>query len=209
VQANTSIFLDAIVKRIRLPCFRKEHHANGLTEVVELETCAADCRQDRRVRNRLDLYLQFPRPQYQVRMRRRTKRIAHNEEGNILGVCVFEDIIGATLNEFTICEEDRAAIEGFLPLCQLTVQSQHQRLRVVGITYQFLFVNEEDAGVGFEVDALGSLDDRETFDSDIGLVCKAEADKVEHLVRIICLEKCLEKALRCEEPYSTENLGCW
>ena len=46
--------------------------------------------------------------------------------------------------------------------------------------YQLGFVDEEDAGVGLEVDAVGPLDDFEALDSDVGFVGQAKTDEVEH-----------------------------
>lgn len=43
-----------------------------------------------------------------------------------------------------------------------------------------MVVDEEDGGVGFEVDSFGALDNFETFDSDVALVCKTETDEVQH-----------------------------
>jgi hypothetical protein len=41
-------------------------------------------------------------------------------------------------------------------------------------------IDEEDGGVGFEIDAGRLLDDFETFDGDVCLIGQAEADEVEH-----------------------------
>lgn len=53
-------------------------------------------------------------------------------------------------------------------------------------TYQFLFVDEQDGGVGFKVDAGGALDDGEAFHCYIGLVGEAETDQVEHSYLPVC-----------------------
>lgn len=44
-------------------------------------------------------------------------------------------------------------------------------------------LDEQDRRVCFEVDTAGALDDLETFDRDVSLIGKAEADEVKHWVR--------------------------
>ena len=44
------------------------------------------------------------------------------------------------------------------------------------VVYQLFVVYEQDAGVGFEIDPLGLLDDLQTFYCDIFLISEAEAN---------------------------------
>lgn len=49
------------------------------------------------------------------------------------------------------------------------------------VSHQDALINEQDCGVGFEVDALGFLDDFEALDGDVSLVSQAETDNVQHV----------------------------
>ena len=50
----------------------------------------------------------------------------------------------------------------------------------IGCSHQYALVDEQDRRVGFEVDALGFLNDLETLDGDISFVGQAESDDVQH-----------------------------
>lgn len=47
--------------------------------------------------------------------------------------------------------------------------------------YQFLLIDQQNAGVGFQVDPLGLSHHLETLDCDVGLVREAEPHEIEHL----------------------------
>ena len=54
------------------------------------------------------------------------------------------------------------------------------------VSHQYALVDEQDRGVGFEVDALGFLDDFEALDGDVSLVGQAETDNVQHVDFCVC-----------------------
>lgn len=49
------------------------------------------------------------------------------------------------------------------------------------VSHQYALVDEQDRGVGFEVDALGFLDNFEALDGNVSLVGQAETDNVQHV----------------------------
>jgi hypothetical protein len=48
------------------------------------------------------------------------------------------------------------------------------------VAYQDFLLDEQDSGIGFEIDTLGALDDLETLDRHVLLVCQTQSDCVEH-----------------------------
>lgn len=77
------------------------------------------------------------------------KRIANDEESDIFCLGIVEDVVAGRLDHFSVCDDYFAAI-----VCLLEDR----------------FVDEENAGVCFEIDSRGFADDVETFDSNVCLV---------------------------------------
>ncbi len=59
MQTDLTVLLDAVVEGGWLPVFGEEYHADGLTELVELETGCADCGHDRCIWDCLGRDLEF------------------------------------------------------------------------------------------------------------------------------------------------------
>lgn len=56
MEADVSVFLNAIVERGRLPIVGEEDHADGLPEIVKLQASRPDGGHDRCVVNTLGMY---------------------------------------------------------------------------------------------------------------------------------------------------------
>lgn len=114
MQTNTSVFFDAIVETGGSPPFRKENHADGLAEIVELETCGTDAGHDGGIGDRPDGDLEFAGAKDQVSVGGGAERVAYHEEGDILFGSSAEDLVAVGLDHLAVGEGYGAAIVGFL-----------------------------------------------------------------------------------------------
>ena len=91
------------------------------------------------------------------------KWVSHDEECDIQLVCALEDLVAVLLDHISVCDDNGSSIVFFL--AALSDSGQHTDLeRNMGITYESLLVDEEDAGVGFEINSIRLFDDVEAFD---------------------------------------------
>lgn len=102
--------------------------------------------------------------------------VADDEEGYVEVLCIFQDIVAAGLDELAVRNDDFSAIVGFL--LRISVSSCFV---VAGETYEDGFVDEENAGVGFEVDARRFAHNIQSLHGNIGLISEAESYEVKHL----------------------------
>lgn len=106
------------------------------------------------------------------------ERVADDEEGYISGRGGGEDRVGGGLNHFSVCDDDRAAVE--LLLYRETPSALFGTHRWGDKTCQLLLLDHEDACVGLKVDPFGFLDDLETGDGDVFLVRETETNEIQH-----------------------------
>lgn len=75
------------------------------------------------------------------------ERVAHDEEGDVFGRGVVQDVVAVRFDHFAVRDRDGAAIVGFL----LEVLSERCAVGNggEGSAYEYGLVDEEDCGVGF------------------------------------------------------------
>merc|ERR1711916_176442 len=84
VEPPLCVRLDLLVERVRPPPLVEEHNRDREPKVVQLEPTRARRIHDRRVVDHLDLNTCLLRTHHKVRVRRRTKRVPHNQKPNVL-----------------------------------------------------------------------------------------------------------------------------
>jgi hypothetical protein len=97
------------------------------------------------------------------------KRVPDNQERNIDVLRIVQDLIAGRLHHLTIRDDD------FAPIVLLLLEHQRQlvgvgRQRRRSATDEDRFVDEQNAGVRFEVDARGFAHDFKAFDCYVRLV---------------------------------------
>ena len=114
VHAKVRILTHAVVEAVWPPRVGEKDEGNGLAEVVQLQATRADrvhdgcvvydaCRDAKRTGTEEDIGVCCC-----------AKGITDNKEGDVLSVCISQDLVALRLDHFTVSENEQFAIELFL-----------------------------------------------------------------------------------------------
>lgn len=144
VHPNLDVLLELLEPTPGLPIVRVERQGERLAKVVQLQTGRSESSHDRRVVDHLRWDLELRRAEKQVRVRCRAQWVAGDQESDVLGICVAEDLVGFELDGLAVGRDDLFAVE--LALVRSATSSRYTGFGRSG-TDQLLDGHGEDGGV--------------------------------------------------------------
>jgi hypothetical protein len=106
VHPKIRVLAHVVVETVGPPGVGEEDEGDGLTEVVQLQTASANGVHDRRVVYDTGRDAERARPEEDVRVRCRAKRVSDDEESNILSVRFSQDLVTSCLDHVAVCEDE-------------------------------------------------------------------------------------------------------
>ena len=164
VEVRGAVRGDLLVPTRRAPRAGPEAERDGLAEAVELQAADADGVHDARVVDALDGDARAVRADVHVGVGRRAKDVADDEQRDLLGLGVVEDLPRARLDHVAVSDDHRLAEE---------------RLEALRPAL-------EDRRVVLEVDQVTAADGLEAPNGDVLLVKEANTNEIQHLHHRVC-----------------------
>ena len=110
VHPKVRILTHTIVEAVWTPRVGEEDERNGLAKVVQLQATRADRVHDGRVVYDACWDAKRAGTEEDIGVCCCAKGITDDKEGDVLGVCVSQDLVTLRLDHFTVCEDERFAI---------------------------------------------------------------------------------------------------
>lgn len=108
------ILFHPVVVAVGFPCLREKYERHSLPEVVQLQTTGPNSVHDARIVDYARGDTQSACTEHDIGMRSGTEWVADDKERDVLGIGVFQDLVGLCFDHISIGEDDGLFVERFL-----------------------------------------------------------------------------------------------